>query len=146
MEEHSGAIVTVVLVVVTIGIVVFLLAKGIANEEPLAFSIAILMWTVIAFSSGVGFTLTVQQIQENREARRFRQEQEHFRTNTAENLALMGAVAKVQTEQTRAQSTHTAMLLRQNREQGRLLAPSGNGDAESGGFPFDEADFLELED
>lgn len=147
-EEHGGAIVSGILVLLVITGVVVFLARGIEDGQPMAYSVAILLWTAFVFAAGVGFTLTIQQVGENREARRARIEQERFRENTQENLALMGAVAKVQTEQARAQGIHTSMLQRQARDQQRLLAAGNNGtdEIEVTGFPFDEADFMDLED
>jgi hypothetical protein len=129
MEEHKGRIaVAAILILLVVTGVVYFLARGIQDGQPIAWSIAIVLWTSVSFSAGAAFVLVIQAIGEGRETRRARLEEEHFRQNTQENLALMGAMVKVQNAQAHVQSTHTAMLQRQAREQIQLLAAGdGNG-------------------
>jgi hypothetical protein len=129
------------LIVLAIG-GLFALWKGVSDGEPVAFvalgGVATLALVLIGVALAIGIIAFASWSETRRELRA----QARFQQNTAENLAQMEAMAKVQIQQARAQATHNSMLLKQAREAQRQL-PAPAEDVPS--IIYDEGIFDELE-
>ena len=124
------------LVILALLISGYFLVAGLMDGMSVAY--VVLGGLVFLLVAGMGglFVLVVQWMGEAREARRDRREQERFRDNTKENLAILQMTA-------RAQGTQNVMLLRQAREMQRSL-PAPADVARDAMIEFDPALFDEM--
>lgn len=133
--EPLGIVLSFVILGIILGL--FALVQGIGQRSATAYLILGGLVTLSILSVGVGLTIGIiwfaNRITERREMR----EQQRFRDNTKENLAVMQMTA-------RTQATQNAMLLRQAREtQRQISAPEGTEDIDA--LVFDDAVFDELD-
>ncbi len=116
---------------------IFFLARGIHEHSAVAY--VVLGGAIFMIVAGLGavFVLVVQAIGDRRVEARERREQERFRDNARENLAIMQMTARVQSEQNR-------MLLHQARETARML-PDNDDVIDVDALVADDDVFAELE-
>jgi len=129
----------VTFVVMSIGTGVFFLVRGIQAGDNTAY---LILGALVALGlSGIGgaWVLAVLGLGHRWADQRNRQEQERFGENARENLAIMGAVQKVQSGQ-------NAMLLKQAREAQRMLPSGGSDVIDVDALIIEDEMFADLED
>lgn len=136
---HFGDIGAVaMLLLLGLATVGYFLWRGLEQGDTLAIVIVTALVVIFLLALGGAGVLFVLSRAHRYEERREMAEQARWRENAQENLAIMAGMQKVQ-------STQNAMLLKQAREQQRML-PTPDGDVVDVGFQFDEALFDEMED
>lgn len=134
--EPLGIVMSFVIVGIIGGI--FFLAQGISARSATAYLILGALVAIVLIGLGVTITLAIVAFANRITERQELREQQRFRDNVKENLAVMQMTA-------RTQATQNAMLLKQARDaQRQLPAPEGTEDIDA--LVFDDAVFDELEE
>ncbi len=125
-------------VIIAIGAGVFFLARGIADRSATAYLILGAIIALGLVGLGGGGVLGVMFFANVMQRRRDEVEAQRFAANAQEDMALMLSMQ-------RAMNMQNQGLLRQVREQQKMLPKPGNGDVVEG-FTFEESLFDELDD
>jgi len=115
----------------------FLLYRGLESGNVLAIILTTALVVLTLLGLGAGATLFILNTAARREEKRSLVEQERWRDNAQENIAIMASMQTVQNRQ-------NSMLLKQAREAQRQL-PAPEGEVVDLGFQFDEALFDDIE-
>jgi hypothetical protein len=126
----------VTLAIVGVGAGIFFLARGLSERSATAYMVLGATVAIVLIGLGVTITLVIVAFANRITERQELREQQRFRDNVKENLAVMQMTA-------RTQAAQNAMLLKQAREAQRQLPAPENEDIDA--LVFDDAVFDELE-